>query len=125
MVIVDGNNVMGQRVGWHRNKSAARQRLMREVEALAHSKKDPLILVFDGKKESALSSRTPHPLISIQFSRKGATADELILELVYEHLKNSTVTVVTSDRALTRQIQILGANVMRSGAFRKILDELS
>jgi predicted RNA-binding protein with PIN domain len=64
-------------------------------------------------------------LISIQFARKGATADELILELVYEHLKNSAVTVVTSDRALTRQVQVLGADVMRSGAFRKMLDDLS
>jgi hypothetical protein len=29
--LVDGNNVMGQRVGWHRDKPAAAARLIEEL----------------------------------------------------------------------------------------------
>ena len=54
------------------------------------------------------------------------SADELILELVYHYSDRlSEVSVVTSDRALTRQIHVLGARVMRSGTFRRMLDQLS
>ena len=49
-------------------------------------------------------------------------SDKLILELVYRHISNSEVMVVTSDRALARQVQVLGAKVTRSGAFRRMLE---
>ena len=51
--------------------------------------------------------------------------DELILELLYHHRGDSDVLVVTSDRALTRQVRVLGAKVMRSGTFRRMLDDSS
>jgi len=123
MVIVDGNNVMGQRVGWHRNKSAAQQQLIDEVEHLARSRNEPHILVFDAKPKSTVPDKWSRPLLTIQYARRGSSADELILELVYRHSMHSEVSVVTSDRALTRQIQTLGAKVMRSGSFRRMLDK--
>ena len=123
MVIVDGNNVMGQRVGWHRDKPAARERLIDEVAKLARSREEPHILVFDaGSETAAAESRSGSPL-AIRYARRGSTADELILELVYHHSGLSEVSVVTSDRALARQVQALGANVMRSGAFRRMLEQ--
>ena len=33
--MVDGNNVMGQRVGWHRDRAGARRRLAGELERFA------------------------------------------------------------------------------------------
>jgi predicted RNA-binding protein with PIN domain len=126
MVIVDGNNVMGQRVGWHRNKPAARQRLIEEVERIARSRDEQHILVFDAKPASSVYDKRSPSSLAIHYARNGASADELILELVYHYSNRlSEVSVVTSDRALTRQIQVLGARVMRSGAFRRMLDQIS
>ena len=113
---------MGQRVGWHRNKSAAQQQLTDEVERLARLRDEPHILVFDAKPKSTVPDKLSRSLLTIQYARRGSSADELILELVYGHIQHSELTVVTSDRALTRQIQVIGAKVMRSGAFRKMLE---
>jgi predicted RNA-binding protein with PIN domain len=125
MVIVDGNNVMGQRVGWHRNKSAAQQQLMDEVKQIALSQNEPHILVFDARPGSTARDTWNHPLLTIQYARCGSSADELILELVYSHSQDSEVSVVTSDRALARQIRVLGAKVMPSGVFRRMLEQKS
>ncbi len=122
MVIVDGNNVMGQRIGWHRNKCAAQQQLIDEVERIARSRNEPHILVFDAKPKSALSDTWSRSQLTIRYARRGSTADELILELVYRHSQDSEVSVVTSDRTLTRHIHLLGAKVMRSGVFRQMLE---
>ncbi len=122
MVIVDGNNVMGQRVGWHRNKSAAQKQLMNEVEAIARSRGEPHILVFDAGSKSKVPHRRRRSFLTIRYARRGSSADELILELVYRHSQHSEVSVVTSDRALSRQIHVLGAKVMRSGDFRQMLE---
>jgi predicted RNA-binding protein with PIN domain len=124
MVIVDGNNVMGQRVGWHRNKSAAQQQLIDEVDRLARSQDESYILVFDARGQSTVpesTSRSRLSRLTIQYARRGSSADELILELTYRHSQHSEVSVVTSDRALTRQLRVLGARVMRSGVFRRML----
>jgi predicted RNA-binding protein with PIN domain len=123
MVIVDGNNVMGQRVGWHRDKPAAQQRLIDEMELLTRSQDEPFVLVFDNKPSPALPDEWSRSGLTIRYARIGSSADELILELVYRHLHLAELLVVTSDRELIRQIQVLGAKVMRSGTFRKTLEQ--
>ena len=125
MVIVDGNNVMGQRVGWHRDKSAAQQRLIDEVGHLARLRGEPHILVFDAEPEFKIPPNPIHSLLMIQYAQTGSSADELILELVYSNIGRSDVSVVTSDRALSRQVEVLGAKVTRSGAFRQMLESES
>jgi len=125
MVIVDGNNVMGQRVGWHRNKSAAQRQLIDEVKQIALSQNEPHILVFDARPRSTVPDKWNHSLLTVQYARHGSSADELILELVYRRSQDSEVSVVTSDRALTRQVHALGAEVMPSGAFRRMLEQES
>jgi len=123
MVIVDGNNVMGQRVGWHRDKPGAQRRLIEEVKRIARSRNEPHILVFDAGSKSTVSDESSRSLLTIRYAHPGSSADEVILELVYRHSQHCEVSVVTSDRALTRQIQVLGAKVMRSGAFRRMLEQ--
>ena len=113
---------MGQRVGWHRNKSRAQQRLINEVECLARSREEPHILVFDVRSKSTVPDSRNLPPLTVRYARRGSSADELILELVYRQIRDSAVLVVTSDRALTRQARALGAKVMRSGVFRKMLE---
>ncbi|MBD0325828.1 MAG: NYN domain-containing protein, partial [Pyrinomonadaceae bacterium] len=49
--LVDGNNVMAQRVGWHRDKRAARRRLLDELAQFAQAKGASVAVVFDGAPE--------------------------------------------------------------------------
>jgi predicted RNA-binding protein with PIN domain len=125
MVIVDGNNVMGQRVGWHRDKSSAQQRLIGEVGRMARQRNEPHILVFDAKPKITKPEEEERPLLTVLYARAGSSADELILELLYHHTGDADVSIVTSDRALTRQVRVLGARVIRSGTFRRRLDTLA
>ena len=46
--LVDGNNVMGQRVGWHRDRAGARRRLVDELQRFARRSGDRIEVVFDG-----------------------------------------------------------------------------
>ena len=46
--IVDGNNVMGQTPGWHRDKSKSRRGLLEQLAAFARAKKARVTVVFDG-----------------------------------------------------------------------------
>jgi len=116
---------MGQRVGWHRDKTAAQKRLMEEVGRLARYRNESHILVFDANPKSPVPDNPKQPLFTVQYAGTGKSADEVILELVYRHNSNSEVTVVTSDRALTRQVETLGATATRSGIFRRMLEEQS
>ena len=114
---------MGQRVGWHRDKAAAQQKLINEVGRMARLRDEQHILVFDVKSASTVTNQSSRSSITVRYAKRGSSADELILELVYRHIPHSAVLVVTSDRALTRQVHVLGAKVMRSGVFRKMLEE--
>ncbi|MBN2338690.1 MAG: NYN domain-containing protein [Acidobacteria bacterium] len=128
MVIVDGNNVMGQRVGWHRDKPGAQRRLMAEVERLARRENEPHLLVFDAPPPGGLPGEAGAPrdgsvpLFGVLYARRGSSADELILERLYHHGNDPEVCVVTSDRALARQARVLGARVVSSGQFRRRLE---
>src|SRR5919199_1223351 len=84
--LVDGNNVMAQRVGWHRDKPGARRRLLGELARFARD------------------------------------ADERIKGLVEASRERRTLKVVTSDRALADYVRRCGAEVIRSGEFRRRLD---
>ncbi|NLV32044.1 MAG: NYN domain-containing protein [Acidobacteria bacterium] len=125
MVIVDGNNVMGQRVGWHRDKPAAQRRLREEVERFARRENEAHLLVFDaapaGTPDQTAVEMDTSPLTTL-YARRGSSADELILERLYRHGDGDQVCVVTSDRALARQARVLGARVVSSGEFRRRLE---
>ena len=46
--LIDGNNVMGQRVGWHRDRVRARRELLEDVARFARAKRVSVSVVFDG-----------------------------------------------------------------------------
>ena len=46
--LVDGNNVIGQTPGWHRDKPGSRQRLLRELAAFVAATRARVTVVFDG-----------------------------------------------------------------------------
>lgn len=121
--LVDGNNVMAQRVGWHRDKRLARRRLMDELARFAKVRRVRVTVVFDGAPEQHFADGSSYQGVRLFYSVRGSNADERIKQMVEAARDRSTLLVVTSDRALADYVRRCGARVIRSGEFRKKMEE--
>jgi predicted RNA-binding protein with PIN domain len=113
-LIVDGNNVVGARPdGWWRDRPAAVRRLLGRLQALG----EPVTLVLDVPQDDLPEG--DHGGVTVRYAtRRGRdAADDRIRELVV-----AGATVVTSDRALRRDVEAAGATVVGAGAFLERLD---
>ena len=117
ILVIDGNNVIGSVAdGWWRDRPAAVRRLLTRLQCLG----EPATLVLDVAQPDLPEGE--HGAITVRYAtRRGRdAADDAIRELV---AKDSNVTVVTSDRALRRDVEAAGAAVLGSGTFLAMLDE--
>lgn len=121
--LIDGNNVMAQRVGWHRDKGAARRRLLDELAEFARLKRVRVTAVFDGAPEEFFADGSSYKGVRLFYAERGSNADERIKQLVEDSRERRTLIVVTSDRALAAYVQRCGAQTLRSGLFRQRLSE--
>jgi predicted RNA-binding protein with PIN domain len=124
MYLIDGNNVIGQRVGWHRDKAGSRRRLMEELAQLARVKKLRLAVVFDGAPDPQFPDGASFGGVKIFYSRPASDADTRIVEMVEAERDKKSLIVVTSDGQLASRVRVCGVRVMRSGEFRRMIDEL-
>jgi predicted RNA-binding protein with PIN domain len=120
--LVDGNNVMAQRVGWHRDKPGARRRLLMELAGFARAAGVTIEVVFDGAPEEFFPDGSYFMRVRVFYAERGSDADSRIKDLVEASRERRTLKVVTSDRALADYVRRCGAEVVRSGEFRKRLD---
>jgi predicted RNA-binding protein with PIN domain len=123
MYLIDGNNVIGQGVGWHRDKAGSRRRLMQELARLAGAKKLRLAVVFDGAPDLQFPDGSSYRGVKVFFARPGSDADTRIIEMAEAERNKKNLIVVTSDRNLAARVRVCGVRVMRSGEFRRMLDE--
>ena len=122
--IVDGNNVMGQMPGWHRDKSKARRALLELLGEFARVKKARVTAVFDGAPDPAVPEGSAFRGVKVLYAERGSDADTRIVRLVEESLNPRGLTVVTSDRNLAFLVRSRGAAVSRSGKFRMEVEHL-
>ena len=118
-------NVVGSRPDrWWNDPDAAVRRLIEELDQFAQSTGDRLTVVFDRQPRDV--SAGVHGAITVAFaSRSGRNAaDHDIAEIVAQDEEPSSLTVVTSDRALADRVRQRGASVMSSGSFRRKVDEV-
>jgi predicted RNA-binding protein with PIN domain len=120
--LVDGNNVMAQRVGWHRDKAGARRRLMGELSRFARGAGVTVEVVFDGAPEDFFPDGSYFMGVRVFYAERGSDADSRIKEFVEASRERRTLKVITSDRALADYVRRCGVEVIRSGEFRKRLD---
>jgi predicted RNA-binding protein with PIN domain len=117
--IVDGMNVIGSKPdGWWRDRPAAMRALAERLGEWADGR--DVTVVFDGRPfEVSVDG------VHVEFaSRRGPNAaDDDIVRLVEESRNRSGLCVVTSDHDLTRRVKGLGAEVISSAAFRRLLGE--
>ena len=121
--IVDGNNVMGQTPGWHRDKAQARRRLLEQVAEFARVRKMRITVVFDGAPDSEFPEGSAHKGVKVLYADRESDADSRIERLVETSRDRRGLTVVTSDRRLALAVRSQGASVIRSGAFRRQMEE--
>lgn len=121
--LVDGNNVMAQRVGWHRDKRRARLTLLDELAAFAERKGATVAVVFDGAPDDFVTDNSLYRGVRVHYAARGSDADARIKSLVESSRERRTLLVVTSDRALADGVRSHGARVLRSGEFRRMLEE--
>lgn len=120
--IVDGNNVMGQTPGWHRDKSGARRKLVEQLAAFAQIKKARVTVVFDGAPDRLMPDASAHRGVKILYADRGSNADARIERIVESSSDPRGLAVVTSDRHLAFVVRSRGAEVIRSGEFRKQIE---
>ena len=121
--LIDGNNVMAQRAGWHSDKQKARRGLMDELAGFAQNRNVRVSVVFDGAPEKHFGDGASYKGIRVFYSERGSNADERIKQLVESERQRRTLIVVTSDRQLADYVRRCGAPVVRSGDFRRKMDD--
>jgi predicted RNA-binding protein with PIN domain len=123
--LIDGNNVMAQHVGWHRDKRAARRRLLDELAQFAKDRHATIAVVFDGAPEAHFADGATYKGVRVFYAERGSNADERIKQFVEAARDRRTLLVVTSDRALGEYVRRCGARLLRSGEFRQRMEESS
>jgi len=121
--IVDGNNVMGQTPGWHRDKTNARRKLVEQLAEFARLKKARVTVVFDGEPDRLMPDASAYRGVKVLYGERGSNADARIERLVEAAPNARGLTVVTSDKHLAFLVRARGARVVRSGEFRKQMAE--
>jgi predicted RNA-binding protein with PIN domain len=117
--IVDGNNVMGQTVGWHRDKPKARRDLLVRLANFSRARSARITVVFDGAPDPGFPDASAFRGVKILFADRGSDADTKIHRLIESSRDPHSLTVVTSDRHLAFLVRAEGARVIRSGSFRR------
>ena len=122
--LIDGNNVMAQRAGWHRDKPGARRALLDALARFAEVKRVRVTVVFDGAPEQHFGDGASYRGVRVFYAERGSNADERIKGLVEAERERRTLLVVTSDRALADYVRRCGARVLRAGEFRQRMEEI-
>lgn len=110
-------NVIGSRPdGWWRDRPGAMRALAGRLAKWAATHGEPVTLVLDGEPVEL----GEHPGVEVVFAaergeRGRDAADRVIVALAEEAEDASELAVVTSDRALAKQLRDLGASVEGSG----------
>ncbi len=121
--LIDGNNVMAQRAGWHKDPAGARRQLLDNLAKFAGKRRVSVMVVFDGAPEKFFPDGASYRGVRVFYAARGSNADERIKEIVEASRERRTLLVVTSDRALGDYVRRCGAQLIRAGDFRMRLSE--
>jgi len=121
--LIDGNNVMAQIPGWRRDMSGAKKSLLLALAALVAARKVKVKAVFDGTPDREFPEGCVYKSVRVHYARTGSDADTRIREMVEQAGSKRDIVVVSSDKPLTSRVKQMGAQVISSGNFRRMLQE--
>ncbi len=124
-LIVDGMNVIGSRpTGWWRDRDRAKRGLIATLQDFAAASGAALTVVFDGRPLDGLPEGDHDGVRVLYAPRRGRdAADDRIVDLVEADAEPETLVVVTSDAALRRRVERLGASVVGSSTFLRRVED--
>lgn len=110
VLVVDGANVVGSRPdGWWKDRAGAARRLHGRL-ATADTSYDVVVLVLEGQARGGVPAGRDGHLHTVHAARDG---DSAIVDAVRSAVADQdSVTVITADRALQQQVEVLGARVL-------------
>ena len=124
-LIVDGMNVIGSRpTGWWRDRDRAKRGLIATLHDFAAASGASLTVVLDGRPLADMPEGDHDGVRVLYAPRRGRdAADDRIVDLVEADVEPESLVVVTSDAALRRRVERLGAAVMGSSTFLRRVEE--
>lgn len=114
-------NVIGSRPdGWWKDRQRAMAALVDRLDEWAKPHHEVVTVVFERPPSTPIRSS----VIEVTYAPRAAanSADDEIVRLVQADQQPGEVRVVTSDRALTERVRLLGASVSRAEGFRDLID---
>ena len=114
-------NVIGSRPdGWWKDRRGAQARLVEQLERWALTTGNQVAVVFEGPGRAPIVSES----VEVHHAPKAAanSADDEIVRLVSADEHPADVTVVTSDSALAKRVDSMGASVWPASRFRDLID---
>ncbi|MBV9958470.1 MAG: NYN domain-containing protein, partial [Acidobacteria bacterium] len=91
----------------------------------ARTRRARVTVVFDGAPEQHFADGASYRGVRVCYAERGSNADERIKQLVEAERERRTLLVITSDRELAAYVRRCGAQVVRSGDFRRRMEEVS
>jgi predicted RNA-binding protein with PIN domain len=121
VLVVDGANVVGSRPdGWWRDRAGAARRLHGRL-AVADTSYDVIVLVLEGKARAGVPAGTDGHLCTVHASRDGDSA--IVAEARAAVAAEDSVVVITADRGLQEQVEVVGARVLSPSWLLSVLDD--
>ncbi len=124
-IAIDGYNLIGASTGIGLSLpdiEQAREELIERLITYKKQKGIKVTVVFDGTHSGYLSrNQEVRGGVKIIFSRGGEEADYVLKQMVAE--QGSGLTIVTSDRDITRFAEDKSAVVIPSAEFKELLDQ--
>jgi hypothetical protein len=119
VLVVDSANVVGSRPdGWWKDRAGAARRLHGRL-AVADLPWDRIVLVLEGAAKAGVPHGVDGHLETVHAPRDGDSAIVAATRAAVE--SGADVTVITADRGLRTQVEVVGARTMSSGW---LLDQL-
>ena len=119
--VIDAMNVIGSRPdGWWRDRKAAIERLVFQLDDWVAETEERVTVVLEQPPREALDTKRVEVAWA---SRPGPnSADREIVRRLGDWIADEEVTVVTSDRELAERARALGAEVEPAASFRARLE---
>jgi len=115
--IIDGNNLVGCAPDIALEDPDARSVVLHAVREFQASKKNNVIVVFDGGPDGGVRRQEMSSKFTVLFPRDGNTADDEIREILDGFNYYKDVVLVSSDRELKAYAKDLGAKIVNSIEF--------
>jgi predicted RNA-binding protein with PIN domain len=117
-VLVDGNNLLYAALDADPDRPPSRSMMCLKLGQWARRTGERVAVVFDGRAPAGgLARQIGDPDVEVRYSGAGASADDVLAEVIAAHSAARLLLVISSDREVVRAAKRRRAKTMRSSDF--------